>query len=126
MFKVEIIGYIGADARIVSTNGNEFVSFNVAHSEKRNDKEITTWVGVTTQNTKLAQYLTKGTKVFVRGNASLRVYQNEQHQAVAGINVFANEIEFCSSNNAKPTTPQVADNAQPPVAPPPADTDMPF
>ncbi len=97
MFKIEIIGHIGADARIVSNNGNEFVSFSVAHSEKRNDKEITTWVSVTTPNTKLAQYLTKGTKIFVRGNATLRTYQNDQHQTMAGINLFATEIEFCSS-----------------------------
>ena len=32
MFKVEIIGNIGQDAKVVDYNGNKFVSFSVAHS----------------------------------------------------------------------------------------------
>lgn len=140
MLKIEIIGNIGNDAKIVQNNGAEFVSFSVAHSEKRNEKEITTWVNVTTQNTKLAQYLTKGTKVYVRGNATLRAYQNDQHQPVASFNVFATEIEFCGGKNntiqPEQTTQHVAQifpdkqpQAQQSTTPPPTipqQSDMPF
>jgi len=125
MLKIEVIGNIGADARIVQNNGAEFVSFSVAHSEKRNDKEITTWVSVTTQNTKLAQYLTKGTRVYVRGNVALRAYQNDQHQPMAGINVFANEIEFCGGPKIDSQTPNSVATTQPPTEPTPQG-DMPF
>lgn len=95
MFKAEIIGYIGSDAKIVNNNGNEFVSFSVAHSEKREEKEITTWVNVSTPSIKLSKYLTKGTKVFVRGNVGVRTYKNEQGATLASLNVYATEIEFC-------------------------------
>ena len=34
MFKIQIIGNLGADASVINSNGNEYVSFRVAHSEK--------------------------------------------------------------------------------------------
>lgn len=98
MFRIEVIGNIGADAKVVSVNGNEFVSFSVAHSDKHNENAVT-WISVNMNNTKLAQYLLKGTKVFVRGNASVKTYKNEQGITMCSINVYASEVEFCSSKS---------------------------
>ncbi len=50
MIKLEIVGNLGADAEIKQYNGNKFVSFRVAHSEKWVDRQTgaittqTTWV----------------------------------------------------------------------------------
>lgn len=97
MLKIEIIGNIGNDAEIKSFNGKEFVSFNVAHTEKFNDKEYTTWVSVILNGNggNLKQYLKKGAKVFVRGNLSINQYQNKNGQWAVGVNVSATEIQLC-------------------------------
>ena len=49
MLQIEVIGNIGADAEIKEFGGKKYVSFNVAHSERRKDAsgttvESTTWV----------------------------------------------------------------------------------
>lgn len=74
MLQIEVIGNIGADAEIKEFNGKKYVSFNVAHSERRKDAngttvESTTWVSVLSfgDGGGLTQYLKRGAKVFVRG-----------------------------------------------------------
>ena len=39
MIRLEIVGNLGADAEIKDYNGNKFVSFRVAHSEKWVDRQ---------------------------------------------------------------------------------------
>ena len=39
MIKLEIIGNLGADAEIKQYNGNKFVSFRVAHTDKWVDQQ---------------------------------------------------------------------------------------
>lgn len=104
MFKVEVIGNLGADAQVANQNGNEFIKFNVAHTEKRtaadgSQVENTTWISCTMsiERRVLLPFLLKGKRVFVRGNASLRVYDSAQaHCKMAGVNLRVAEIELCS------------------------------
>lgn len=44
MLKIEAIGNIGNDASIKSMNNRDALSFSIAHSERRNGAETTTWV----------------------------------------------------------------------------------
>jgi len=83
MIETIMIGNIGADAKIVRTNGNEFVSFNVAHTDKYkgndgNPIEETTWVSVTIDGNggNLLQYLTKGKCVCIRGRLRAKPADN--------------------------------------------------
>lgn len=101
MLQCEIIGNIGSDAEVKPINGRENVSFNVAHSEKFNGKEYTTWVSVLMGGNggNLTQYLKKGVKVFVRGRLSVNVYQDKTGQWRAGLNVYATEVQLCGSKN---------------------------
>lgn len=103
MFKVEVIGNIGADAEVKDVQGNKFVTFRVAHSTKfknqqGQDVDETVWIDCTMNDTesKIIPFLKAGTKVFVRGNASLRVYSSPKlKMMVAGIRVSVWEIELC-------------------------------
>jgi single-strand DNA-binding protein len=103
MFKCEFIGNLGADAEIKDANGTKFVTMRVAHVDKYTDSEgktheSTVWADVTMSNTesKVIPYLKVGVKVFVRGNASLRVYSSPKDRMMkAGIKVAATEIELC-------------------------------
>ena len=107
MLKVEMIGNIGADAEVKDYQGNKFVTFRVAHSSKYkdakgNDTESATWVDVTLNDTesKVIPFLKQGVKVFVRGNASLRVYSSPKDKMMkAGLQVSAWEIELCGGQS---------------------------
>lgn len=102
MLTTIVIGNLGANAEFHSENGNEFVSFKVAHTDRYKgsdgqDKEDTVWVSCVLNGRadKLLQYLTKGTKVCVVGDASVRTYHSKKMQRlVAGVNVFVRQIEL--------------------------------
>lgn len=104
MIKMEIIGNLGADAQLQNVNGNTFVSFRIANTDAWTDKatgeikKTTQWVSCSLNGNggNLLQYLKKGTKVFVRGNAQIIVYSSPKtHQMEAGVNLFVREIELC-------------------------------
>lgn len=102
MFKVEVIGNIGADAVIKGEAGKQFISFNVAHTDRWTDgegvnHEQTQWVQSIINDTasKVLPYLVKGKSVYVRGDARLRVFSSErERRMVAGITVNVREIEL--------------------------------
>lgn len=104
MIKVEIIGNLGADAQLQEKNGNKFVAFRVANTDKWVDKstgqviESTQWISCTLNGDggALLPYLTKGTKVFVRGNAQFVIFSSAKtRQMEVGVNLFVREIELC-------------------------------
>lgn len=107
MLKVELIGNLGADAQIKESNGSKFVTMRVAHTDRWTDqqgnvKESTIWVDVTMNDTesKVIPYLKQGVKIFVRGNASLRVYSSPKDRMMkAGLQIAAWEIELCGGSN---------------------------
>lgn len=104
MLKVEVIGNLGADAEKRISDGAEFVTFRVCHSMKRTNKangeivEESTWISCTLTGNggNLLPFLLKGQKVFVRGNASLKVYTSSKDGLThAGLNMRVSEIELC-------------------------------
>lgn len=103
MFKCEVIGNLGADAEVKEANGSKFVAMRVAHTDKwtgedGTEHKSTTWIDVTMNDTesKILQYLKSGVKVFVRGNAGLRLYSSpKEKRMVAGLKINAHEIELC-------------------------------
>lgn len=107
MLKVEVIGNLGADAEVKDSQGNKFVTFRVAHTSRFKNAngqqtESTTWVDVTMNDTesKVIPFLKAGVKVFVRGNASLRVYSSPTDRMMkAGLQVSAWEIELCGGKS---------------------------
>lgn len=102
MLHTTIIGNLGADAEVRNVNGNEFVSFNVAHSEQwkaedgtKHEKSV--WVSCTLNGNggNLLPYLKKGTCIYAIGRTSTRVYSSEKERGfVAGINLSIIHIEL--------------------------------
>lgn len=113
MIRLEVIGNLGADVEKRVQNGNTFFTFRVAHSEKKvsqNTGEVTTettWISCSCNyiSDKLLEYLKKGTKVFVRGYVSFKIFKYDHDQRI-GINLFATEIELCGGkqNESEPKT----------------------
>ena len=102
MLKVELIGNLGADAEVKDSQGNKFVAMRIAHSEKwktqdGQEHERTIWVDATMNDveSKVIPFLRQGVKVFVRGNASLRVYSSPKDKCMkAGLTISVREIEL--------------------------------
>lgn len=103
MLRLEIIGHLGANAELKTANGQNFYSLNIAHSIKRTNTttgettEETTWVSATIgwDIKNLAGFLTRGTKVYVRGNLTTRIYTGHDGENHAGLNISVSEIELC-------------------------------
>lgn len=107
MIKVEVIGNLGADCEVKQSNGNKFGACRLAHTEKYTDAqgnvhESTMWVDIVIPDAenKVIPYLKAGVKVFVRGNASLRVYSSQKDRCMkAGLTINAREIELCGGSS---------------------------
>jgi len=107
MFKIEVIGNLGADAEVKESNGTKFVTMRIAHTDSYKDEggnkhEKTVWIDATMNDaeSKLLPYLKQGVKVFVRGNASLRVYSSPKDRCMkAGITVSVREIELVGGSS---------------------------
>ena len=74
---------------IKEKNGNKFISFSVAHSDSYVNSqgvksEKTVWVScLKTGESKILDYLKKGTKVFVRGDLNVSQYESNGQQNVS-------------------------------------------
>lgn len=104
MLQIEVIGNLGNDAEIKEFSGKKYVSFNVAHSEKKKDAngvvmEQTTWVSVLWYGDggSLTQYLKKGCKIFVRGRLVPKAYLDRNNHPQVGLNMYANEVNLCGT-----------------------------
>ena len=105
MFKIDVIGNLGADAETRVSNGATYVTFRVAHTIKSVDMQSgevirdAVWVSCSKAGecANLMPYLRKGAKVYVRGNAQLKVYTGHDGKPHAGINLFVHELELCGS-----------------------------
>lgn len=105
MFRAQIIGNLGADARVEESNGRPFVSFSVAHNDRftKEDgtvKETMQWISCAMNGDggKLLEHLKKGRLVYVEGKATTRVYSSQkERRMVAGINISVDHLELIGS-----------------------------
>lgn len=99
MLVVEIIGNLGGDATIREFNGQKFIAFSVAHTESFTDgqgqkRERTTWVSsLKYGESAVINYLKKGTRVFLRGELSVKTYE-AGGTVQAGINCKVKELQL--------------------------------
>lgn len=108
MFKIELTGNLGGDAEVKSDNGRQYVQFSVADTKRFQDKsgnqvEETNWITCFLRNAEspVIPYLKKGTKVFVRGNAELRLFSSAKDRAMkAGASINVSEIELIGGASA--------------------------
>jgi single-strand DNA-binding protein len=78
--QLTIIGHLGKTAEVRQTTAGPVVSFSVAFTRKRKDKESTTWCRCDwfgTRAEKVAQYLEKGKAVLVTGELYEDTYEKD-------------------------------------------------
>lgn len=120
MLVMEFIGYVGNDAEIKEFNGQKFISFNVATSERYKDAQgntvsRTTWVScLKPGESAVVQYLKKGTQVFVRGDFSAKTFTGANGIQV-GVNCRVRELQLLGTK--QDAGQQATTQAGQPVAP---------
>lgn len=100
MIKIQAIGYLGKDAEVKDISNNQIINFSVAVSEsyKKEGETITntTWYECSKfgNNIAVAQFLKKGTQVYVEGKPANRYFQKDDGSVtlVNGINVSSIEL----------------------------------
>lgn len=137
MIKMQIIGRLGKDCTVNTVNGKNVMNFTVAHSEKYKDsqgnlQEKTIWVDCAywSDRTAVAQYLQKGTQVFVEGQPEARSFQRNDGTPGASLSLRVREVQLLGSKNdsntggssyqqpaaggySQPATPTAADISEP-------------
>lgn len=99
-----LIGHLGSDAECQVSNGREFVTFRVAHTNRWTDDagtshEETTWVDcIMNGNPTVTKYLKKGQLVYIAGSQSLRVYSSKKDRCMkAGLTINVKQVELLGS-----------------------------
>ena len=127
MKKLQIIGNVGQDAKIIETTGSKGIAFSVAVNEKfRNSDgtivEKTLWVNCVkwvepNGSTAVAQYIKAGTKIYVEGNPEVRAYTTKEGQPAAELKCNVYGIELLDSKREE-SKPAAAEPAPQPAAKP--------
>lgn len=102
-----VIGNLGADAEVVNSNGQQFVSLSIADSrkyKKQDGTEVTetNWVDaiINRADHPVLPYLKQGVKVCVIGMNSLRVYSSKKDRMMkAGQTIHVSHIELCGGSS---------------------------
>jgi len=98
--KVILVGHLGRDAETKFTPGGAAVTkFSVATNRRWKDqasgewKEETDWTNVVLwRSENLANYLTKGTQVYVEGRIQTRSYEDKDGKKVYATDVVAEDV----------------------------------
>lgn len=129
--KVIIIGNLGADPETRQFgNGGSVTNITVATSEQWTDKqtgqkkETTEWHKITLFNRLgeiAAQYLRKGSKVYIEGSLRTRKWQDKNGQDRYTTEIRADQMQMLDSNQGQSNTgyqqpPQQQQQQQPPQA----------
>lgn len=108
MLKMTMIGNLGRDAEVRDVNGQKVIAFTVAHSEKYTDRngqqqERTQWVACSywrnDGQTRVAEYLKVGQKVYVEGFPSVKPYLTKDGQQAASLELRVLSLELVGSRN---------------------------
>lgn len=106
--QVIIVGNVGRDAELKYTpQGVAVCDFSVAVNKVtgkgENRKEKTTWFKVTVWRERAetaSQYIKKGMKIMVIGEVDARAYTDKNGQAVASLDLTANDFKFLDSRDS--------------------------
>lgn len=101
MLKGIVIGNLGGDATLQSANGNEFISFRIAHNEKWTGADgavhdTTYWIDCTMNGRPaIFVFLKAGKTVYVEGRLSTRVYSSKVDRCMkAGVQLAVTHLEL--------------------------------
>lgn len=119
MLKLTVIGHLGQDAVVKTFGTASFISFSVAHTDKYKDSqgvehEKTQWISCLKrigENSSLTAYLKKGTKVYVEGRFTVRLFESQaSNSPQIALNLDVSYLELLSVKT-EASQPQTSSDA---------------
>jgi single-strand DNA-binding protein len=109
MYKTILLGHLGKDCVVNTVNGKSVCNFSVAQTEKYKDAqgtqhEKTRWFdcALWRDNTSIAQYLKKGTKVLLEGQIDVKQFQRQDGTQGVGMTFRVSNVELLGGGNKEP------------------------
>lgn len=102
MFTGQLIGYVGADAR-ANKNGKGFY-FHVSSKFRGSGEteEKTLWITCfVNYETKIMDYIKKGTQVYVTGDIFIDVFKKEDGSCIPSVSMNISRIELLGKSEKK-------------------------
>jgi single-strand DNA-binding protein len=129
MLNATVSGYVGKSELRNTQDGKQVLNFSIAHSEKIQGTERTTWVRCSVFGNRagaLADYIVKGVFATATGNLRLSVYSPNDGAPSVNADMSVNDVSFCTpagrgDSAPKPQKPQ--ENKDPFAS---EDDDVPF
>lgn len=104
MISAVLTGNLGSDARVGDASGTPVVNFSVASRRFEKGNEHTDWIEVAffgQRAEKISKYLTKGSRVAVRGTVHVREFTHNSEKRYA-LAMRADDIELMGGGEQKP------------------------
>lgn len=115
---MQLLGRLGKDPELRRTSGSgkAVCNFSLATSEKRGDREETTWHDIvawekTAEN--CAKFLAKGREVFLEGRIQIREYEAKDGSKRKAFEIVADRVTFIGSSAQTKTVADRAEAAEP-------------
>jgi single-strand DNA-binding protein len=125
MVNLQAIGQLGKDSEIKTLqDGKKMIVFSIGITQGYGDNKSTLWIECSKfgEKTTVADFLKKGTKVFISGEPTLRKWESNGKSGTT-LQLRVNEIELLGSKPKETTT----EGATPPSSHDPLDADdLPF
>ena len=104
MKAITIVGTVGKDSEIQENAKGQSVAISVAVNRGYKREDGTDWFTVYYWNTKVAEFIKKGTKITASGSLQIVEREGQDGQKRTYFNVRASDIDF--SNQRKPEQSQ--------------------
>lgn len=121
-----IVGNLGGDCRTNSVGGSDVCNFSVAMTSGYGDKKQTHWVDCAywgAGGKAVAQYLTKGQRVAVSGELSMKPAQDKYP---AGFSLRVNSLTLCGGKDSSSGATNAPVSQSAPASAIVEDDDIPF
>lgn len=112
---MQIIGRLGADAEVKNLEKATLVCFSVAANDGYGDYETTMWARCEkwlkpNDEAKIANFLTKGSQVYVEGVPVMDTYTNSDGETKSSLKLKVFSVELLGSKGSDNSTDIASDN----------------
>ena len=115
MIQLQAIGRLGRDAEVKTLpSGKNVINFSIAVDTGWGDTKKTLWLECAKfgDNTKVAEFLKKGTQVHVSGEPSLREWESNTSGKQVTLSLVVSQVTLCGGA-VQPKEPQQAGESLP-------------
>lgn len=118
MRRITVIGNLTQDAEVREVKGKKAINFSIGTNEKYKDASgnqveksyyfnCTIWRD---SNVKIAEYLTKGTKVFVEGTPEVDIYKDKQGEVKGSVKIVVGNLELIGGGTKRDNQTSIPTN----------------